>query len=165
MVTEYGMSEKIGPVSYGNNGEIFVGRDYQQREPYSEDTAKIIDNEIRLVINDAYEKAVKMLSEHRDLLDTMARLLIERETIYGEEVDMVMAGKSVAEILDYIEHKESANPLERAMKEGVKTESKPVSEEKSSAEADTPTTESTNKAVGPSAEAQGEKSSKDESKE
>ena len=116
MVTEYGMSEKIGPVSYGNNGEIFVGRDYQQREPYSEDTAKIIDNEIRDIINSAYEKALSLLTENRQRLDTMARLLIERETIYGEEVDMVMEGKTLEEILEYIEHKESANPLEKAMK-------------------------------------------------
>ena len=125
MVTEYGMSEKIGPVSYGNNGEIFVGRDYQQREPYSEDTAKLIDNEIRDIINSAYEKALGLLTENRRLLDTMARLLIERETIYGEEVDMVMEGKTLEEILEFIEHKEAANPLEKAMKKEAESAEKP----------------------------------------
>jgi len=111
MVTEYGMSEKIGPVSYGNNGEVFIGRDYQQREPYSEETARIIDEEIRRLIHDAYDKAVELLSENRAYLDVMARLLIERETIYSEEVDMVMQGKTVKEILAFMDEKDNSNPF------------------------------------------------------
>lgn len=114
MVTEYGMSDKIGPVSYGNNGEVFIGRDYQQREPYSEDTAKVIDQEIRDIINNAYQKAVELLTANRAFLDVMARVLIERETIYGEEVDMIMDGKTVQEVLDFMETKDNTNPIERA---------------------------------------------------
>ena len=113
MVTDFGMSELIGPVSYGNSGEIFVGRDYQQREGYSEDTAKAIDEEVRRIINEAYAKAVAMLLDNRSLLDTMARLLIERETIYTDEVNMIMEGKSVAEISEYMEKRDSLNPIER----------------------------------------------------
>ena len=111
MVTEYGMSDKIGPVSYGNNGEVFIGRDYQQREPYSEDTARVIDEEIRKLINDAYDRAVELLQANRQYLDTMARILIERETIYTEEVDMIMAGKTVSEITAYMDKKDSSNPF------------------------------------------------------
>ena len=114
MVTQFGMSEAIGPVSYGNNGEVFIGRDYQQREPYSEDTAKLIDDEIRRIINEAYDKAVELLTANRAYLDTMARLLIERETIYSDEVNMVMEGKTLQEILDFIQSRDNANPLERA---------------------------------------------------
>ena len=116
MVTEYGMSDKIGPVSYASNGEVFVGRDYHEVEPYSDDTSRVIDEEVRRIINDSYDKAVKLLSENRQYLDVMARVLIERETIYTEEVDMIMEGKSVQEILSYMEKKDNINPLEKASK-------------------------------------------------
>ena len=114
MVTDFGMSEAIGPVSYGNTGEVFIGRDYQQREPYSEETAQLIDKEVRGIINNAYKKAVDILTEKRGLLDVMAKLLIERETIYTEEVTMVLEGKTVQEILEYMDKKDNANPLQKA---------------------------------------------------
>lgn len=106
MVTEWGMSDKIGPVNYGDNDQIFVGRDYQTKTPYSEETAKIIDEEIETIIKDAHKKATELLSAHKNLLDVMARLLIERETIYSEEVDMIMDGKTVAEILENIDERD-----------------------------------------------------------
>ncbi len=106
MVTEWGMSDKIGPVNYGDNDQIFVGRDYQTKTPYSEETAKIIDEEIETIIKDAHKKATELLSSHKNLLDVMARLLIERETIYSEEVDMIMDGKTVAEILENIDERD-----------------------------------------------------------
>lgn len=106
MVTEWGMSDKIGPVNYGDNDQIFVGRDYQTKTPYSEETAKIIDEEIETIIKDAHKKATELLSTHKNLLDVMARLLIERETIYSEEVDMIMDGKTVAEILEDIDERD-----------------------------------------------------------
>ena len=106
MVTEWGMSDKIGPVNYGDNDQIFVGRDYQTKTPYSEETAKIIDEEIEAIIKNAHKKATELLSTHKNLLDVMARLLIERETIYSEEVDMIMDGKTVAEILENIDERD-----------------------------------------------------------
>ncbi|MGN0818907.1 MAG: ATP-dependent zinc metalloprotease FtsH [Christensenellaceae bacterium] len=114
MVTEWGMSDKIGPVCYGDGDEIFVGRDYQTRSGYSEEKAKEIDAEIETIIKNAHEKATKLLKENKHLLDNMARLLIERETIYQDEVDMIMANKPVAEILEYMQGKdalEMSNPL------------------------------------------------------
>lgn len=99
MVTEWGMSDKIGPVNYGDNEQVFIGRDYQTRANYSEDMAKLIDSEIVGIINNAHKKATELLSGNKHLLDVMARLLVEKETIYSEEVDMIMDGKSVEEIL------------------------------------------------------------------
>ncbi len=116
MVTDFGMSDAIGPVSYGNSGEIFVGRDYQQREGYSEKTATDIDNEVRRIINEGYAKAVELLTANRSLLDVMARVLIERETIYTDEVDMIMQGKSVDEIFAFMDSREAGeNPIQKAV--------------------------------------------------
>lgn len=103
MVTELGMSDKVGPVNYGSDDQIFVGRDYQTRTSYSEALAKLIDEEVESIIKNAHEKAQKMLSENKEILDKMARLLIERETIYSEEVNMLMEGKSVEEIMDFMD--------------------------------------------------------------
>ena len=116
MVTSFGMSDKIGPVSYGDNEEIFVGRDYQTRAGYSDETAKEIDTEVRTLVNDSYNKAVEMLKQNSGILDTMARVLMERETIYAEEVDMIMAGKSVEEVLSFIDERNSTDPLTREAK-------------------------------------------------
>ncbi len=116
MVTEWGMSEKIGPVNYGDNDQIFVGRDYQTRANYSESMAALIDSEIETIIKDAYKKATELLSANKRLLDVMARVLIENETIYQDEVDMIMAGKSAAEVGAYIEERQkhaATNPFAR----------------------------------------------------
>ncbi len=116
MVTEWGMSEKIGPVNYGDNDQIFVGRDYQTRANYSESMAALIDSEIETIIKDAYKKATELLSANKSLLDVMARVLIENETIYQDEVDMIMAGKSAAEVGAYIEERQkhaANNPFAR----------------------------------------------------
>ena len=114
MVTSFGMNDKIGPVNYGDNEEIFVGRDFQTKAPYSEQTAKDIDEEVRRIINEAYAKAVKMLTENRKLLETMARVLIERETIYTDEVNMIMEGKSAEEVIAFMDSRDSVNPLDKA---------------------------------------------------
>ena len=98
MVMEWGMSEKLGPVYYGSNQEVFLGRDYQSTHTYSEDVAAKIDAEVARLVEDAHARAVKILTDHRDVMDKMARLLIERETIYAEEVDLLIEGKSVEEV-------------------------------------------------------------------
>lgn len=111
MVTELGMSEKVGPVNYGSDDQIFVGRDYQTRTNYSEALAKLIDEEVETLIKDAHEKACRMLADNKEALDKMARLLVERETIYSDEVNMLMEGKSVEEIMDYMD--KSADEIRR----------------------------------------------------
>lgn len=116
MVTEWGMSEKVGPISYASDKEIFIGRDMAEHVTYSEETAAIIDEEVRSIIETALAKARKLLFEHKNLLDNMAKLLIERETIFSEEVDMLMDGKSVEEIIRFMDENErilSENPFAR----------------------------------------------------
>ncbi len=116
MVTEWGMSEKVGPISYASDKEIFIGRDMASHVTYSEETAAIIDEEVRSIIENSLAKARKLLSTNKKLLDNMARLLIERETIFTEEVDMLMEGKSVEEIMRFMDDNESKlseNPFER----------------------------------------------------
>ncbi len=103
MVTEFGMSENVGPVSYGGDDQVFIGRDYQTRTSYSEAMAKKIDDEVEKLIKDAHEKALEMLSQNREILDKMARLLIERETIYSEEIKMLMNGESLEAIYDFMD--------------------------------------------------------------
>ena len=116
MVTEWGMSEKVGPISYGSDKEIFIGRDMASHASYSDKTASIIDEEIQKIVTDSLAKARKLLAENRKLLDNMARLLVEKETIFSEEVDLLMQGKSVEEIIAFMEENESKlseNPFER----------------------------------------------------
>ncbi len=116
MVTEWGMSEKIGPISYGSDKELFIGRDMQSHVTYSEEIAGIIDEEIKDIVMSSLEKARKLLKENNQLLHNMARLLVERETIFSEEVDMLMEGKSVEEIMEFMDKNErtlSENPFTR----------------------------------------------------
>ena len=110
MVTEWGMSEKLGLVTYGSNSQtVFLGKDMETHNTYSDDTAKIIDDEMHIIIEGAHERAKTLLSEHRSVLDNMARVLIEKETIYTEEVDLLMEGKDYKEVLAYMEEHDSAN--------------------------------------------------------
>ena len=84
MVTKYGMSEKLGPISYGSdNDEVFLGMDYGHTRNYSEQVAAEIDTEIRKIIDTAYEKCLKMLEEHMVQLHNVANALIEKEKLDG----------------------------------------------------------------------------------
>lgn len=117
MVTEWGMSEKLGLVTYGSNSQtVFLGKDMETHNAYSDETAKAIDEEMHAIIESAHSRATKLLTEHRSVLDNMARVLIERETIYTEEVDMLMEGKDYAEVSKYMDEHDSAsggNPFKR----------------------------------------------------
>ena len=116
MVTEWGMSDKVGPISYGSDKEVFIGRDMASHVSYSEETAAIIDQEIRIIVDNALTKARQLLAKNKKLLDNLARLLIERETIFAEEMDMIMEGKSVEEIMAFMDENERTlreNPFKR----------------------------------------------------
>jgi len=92
MVMEYGMSDRLGPMQYGHaNGEVFLGRDYGRQQDYSDEVASFIDAEVRKLISQAHEEARQILSTHRDALDRMATVLMERETIDAAEVSAVFA--------------------------------------------------------------------------
>ncbi|MBR5900148.1 MAG: ATP-dependent zinc metalloprotease FtsH [Clostridia bacterium] len=125
MVTEWGMSDKVGPISYGADKEIFIGRDMASHVTYSEQTAAIIDEEVRLIVDEGLQKARKLLKANKKLLEVMARLLVERETIFTEEVEMIMEGKSVEEIMAFMDENERTlmeNPFGRGKNKKAKPE-------------------------------------------
>ena len=93
MVMRYGFSEKLGPMVYGSDeNEIFLGRDISQGRHYSDEVASDIDAEIRLFIDNAYDRAMSILTEHRDKLDAVAAVLLEKEKVTGEEFKNIMSG-------------------------------------------------------------------------
>jgi len=93
MVTEWGMSEKLGPLTFGKKDEqIFLGREIAKHKDYSEKIAEEIDDEVRSLITGAYEEARKLLSENYDILDSFAKSLLERETMDGRELEELIQG-------------------------------------------------------------------------
>jgi cell division protease FtsH len=91
MVTEWGMSEKLGPLTFGKKDEqIFLGREIAKHKDYSEKTAEEIDDEVRRLVTEAYEGSKKLLQENYDLLDALAKRLLEKETIEGHEIDRLI---------------------------------------------------------------------------
>ena len=90
MITKYGMNERLGTVTYGSESqEVFLGRDLAQEKTYSEETAAIIDEEIKKMIATSYQRAKELLEQNRDKLDAVAKVLIEREKITEEEFNQV----------------------------------------------------------------------------
>ena len=93
MVTKYGMSEKLGPIQYGtDDSEPFLSRDMGHIRNYSEETASAIDNEIKMLVDDAYHKTERILTEHMDQLHEVAEFLFHNEKMRGEEFRAVMEG-------------------------------------------------------------------------
>ena len=94
MVTEWGMSDAIGTLTIGETGEeVFIGREWVQNKNYSEDTARLVDAEVKRIVEEAHERCTKLLTENIDKLHRIAEALIERETISGEELDMLIEGE------------------------------------------------------------------------
>lgn len=90
MVTKYGMSDRIGSIMFGSGQEeVFLGRDFAQNRNYSEETAGVIDEEIKTIIDKAYITAKKILSEHIDKLHIVAGILLEKEKIESDEFDKI----------------------------------------------------------------------------
>ena len=90
MVTKYGMSDRIGTITLGSDqDEVFIGRDWGHEKSFSEETAGIIDEEVKKIIDNAYAEAKNILREHRDKLDRVAEVLVEKEKITGEEFDQI----------------------------------------------------------------------------
>ena len=94
MVTEWGMSDKLGPLRYSDNEEeVFLGHSVTQRKNVSDATAKVIDEEIRRYIDDAGNNARRILTDHRDDLDTIADGLLEYETLTADDIEPLLKGE------------------------------------------------------------------------
>lgn len=114
MVCEWGMSETLGPLALGENSqEVFLGRDIVHHKDYSEETARLIDAEIRKIVQQAYERAKKLLTENLDVLHNVSLALLERETLTGEEVDMIMRGEELPPLVEEEEPDEEENKGEK----------------------------------------------------
>jgi cell division protease FtsH len=93
MVTQFGMSEKVGPLAVGDKEqEIFLGREFAQRREISERTAQVVDDEVKRLVDEAYARATEILAANRPLLDAIAAALLERETIDREDLDRLAKG-------------------------------------------------------------------------
>jgi len=103
MVTKWGLSEKLGPLMYAEEeGEVFLGRSMgSQQANVSGDTAKLIDLEVRSIIDQCYDTAKQILADNRDKLDLMAETLMKYETIDAEQIDDIMAGRTPREPRDW----------------------------------------------------------------
>ncbi len=102
MITKFGMSEKIGPVALGQSqGGMFLGRDMSATRDFSEDTAATIDVEVSELVDTAYKRATKVLSDNRGVLDEMASMLIEKETIDTEDIQDLL-NRSEVKVANYI---------------------------------------------------------------
>jgi len=95
-VSQWGLSEAIGPVLVGENDqEVFLGRELMHRREVSEKTAQLVDAEVSRLLTDAYQRARTTLTENADLLKRMAEALLERETLNGEEIDILVKGETL----------------------------------------------------------------------
>ncbi len=96
MVVEWGMSDKLGPVFHGSDQEeVFLGKSFSQGSSVSDDTANLIDSEIKLFVEEGYQRARKLLEDHRDQLEILAQALLEYETLTGEDIDNILKGKKI----------------------------------------------------------------------
>ena len=96
MVTQFGMSELIGPMAIGDSeAEVFLGRDITQRRQVSEQTAQQVDAEVKRILDEAYEQARLVLEESRELLEQIALALLERESLDREQVELLAEGKAL----------------------------------------------------------------------
>ena len=94
MVMNFGMSEALGPRSYGSgSGSLFLGRELYDARDYSESAAEEIDNEVRRILQTAYHRAKNILMENRDKLDKLSEILIEHETLDRQMFEEIMEGK------------------------------------------------------------------------
>jgi cell division protease FtsH len=102
MVTKWGLSEKLGPLAYSEDeGEVFLGRSVTQHKNLADDTARVIDEEIRDFIDRNYERAEKLLKDNEDILHTMTKALMKYETIDAGQIDQLMERKEVSPPKDW----------------------------------------------------------------
>ena len=114
MVTQWGMS-KLGFMGFNTEDHLFIGRDYQTKNNYSENMASEIDLEVKRILDECYKKGKDLLTKNKKLMDEMTKLLLEKETIYHDEVEMLLQGKTAQEIICVMDQKE----LERTKRQEI----------------------------------------------
>jgi cell division protease FtsH len=90
------MSEKLGPLSFGKKEEeIFLGREFARHRDYSEDTARAIDDEVRAIVTQCYEKAKEIINANMAILHKLANTLLEKEALDGNQIEAIIKGENV----------------------------------------------------------------------
>lgn len=116
MVTKYGMSEKLGPIAFGQgHDEVFLGKDYNRTQNYSESVAAQIDEEVEAIVLNAYKRTEAILTEHIDMLHKVTEELVKREKLTGEEFYMIMDGKELPPLFAEEETTENAEAVENTV--------------------------------------------------
>ena len=133
MVAKYGFSDKLGPVNYSSSDEVFLGKDFSTRQAYSEETANEIDEEVKAIIEEAYDTARTILSEHLDQLTAVAEGLLEVETLDNRQFEELYDGVKTPEeigqeLKEELKQREISNRAEAA--EAEKMHKKALEEEK-----------------------------------
>lgn len=134
MITKYGFSEKLGPVNYSSDEEVFLGRDFSTRQNYSDETAAAIDEEIKRILEDCFSEAERILTENMDKLKRVAEALLELETLDGEQFERLYTGEIDAaglaeEVRKAEEEKQRINAEQAAETERLLQEEKRKMEE------------------------------------
>ena len=132
MVVEYGMSDVVGNIYLGNGKEVFLGMDYGHTKSYSEDMAAVIDREIKALIDEGYERAKKIIVEHRPQMDAVVKVLLEKEKITGDEFRSIVAGLQAPAMAGALEA-----PAEQSAEDHPQAEQESVAE-KTAAQQETP---------------------------
>jgi cell division protease FtsH len=124
MVCEWGMSEKLGPITFGKrNEQIFLGREISQHRDYSEQTAQLIDDEVNAIILECKNNAMRLLKKNMAKLDKLAQSLIERETLTGTEINLLMEGQKLPPLTNH-EEKGRSQTSEKVEQEPVSVNDK-----------------------------------------
>ena len=127
MVCEWGMSEKIGPITLGKHSEeVFIGRELVQKRDISEEMAKSIDMEIKRIVEECYQEAKKIILENKDKLQRIADALLKKEVLSADEIDRLIAGETVEDLMQ-----NASQPVYEVQKENNEEEKKEGNEEKS----------------------------------
>ncbi len=119
MVREWGMSDRIGPMAWGSQGAVFLGEDLVHTRDYSDETARVIDEEVERILREEEDRAERVLTEHRPGLEAVARALLERETLDGVEV---------ARLVDEAMGRKAGGPRKTTTAEGLEVEVEPPPE-------------------------------------
>ena len=110
------MSEAVGTLSIGETGEeVFIGREWVQNKNFSEDTARLVDAEVKRIVEEAHSRCRKLLQDNEEILHRIARALLDRETITGDELDLLMDSVPTASLMPHSQTILRARRVTRSM--------------------------------------------------